>query len=226
MALIAAVCVPQSAFADFVVPAVDNSTVQPGGPRSGINGQRFFNLEGSSNGTFSSFGVADFIAPVGATIGPGPLLVSLILSQSDAAFSANGALQFYLTADTATNIDAGTSPLFFDNTGLPGGIGSQLTTKYLLGTGNFTVTSTGMQDTFRFFPSGPALTYLTGQITSNGRIRLIIAPNDASVAATYAGFASTSPLGPQLDILFVPEPSTLLLAPAALLLLVAARLKI
>src|SRR6202011_1757423 len=103
----------------------------------------------------------DFLTPSGATLGPGAVGLSLTLTQSNAAFSNNGALQFYLTTDTTTSIDAGTSPLFYDAANLPTGLGSQLGTNYLLGLGTFMPVSTGTQDRFSFSPSGAALSYLS-----------------------------------------------------------------
>jgi hypothetical protein len=199
-----------TAFAGFVTSAFDNSTVQPGGPRAGANGQRFFNMEGSSNGMFASFGVIDFVTPVGAIIGPGAVLLSLSLTQSNAAFTQNGALQFYLTTDTTTDIDAGTSPLQFVATSLPTGIDSQLQQNYLLGSGIFTQVSTGATDTFNFLPSGAALAYLLNEVNVlHGPIRLLVAPADANVAATYTGFSNTMTAGPRLTITDLPEPQTL-----------------
>ncbi len=204
-----------SARASVIVSASDNSTVQPGGPRTGANGQRFFNMEGSNNGQFSSFGVVDFATPAGATLGPTGVVLSLTLTQNNAAFSSNGPLSFYLTTDTTTNIDAGTSPLAFNLADLPTGLGSQLNTRYLLGSGTFTQVATGTADTFSFTPSGAALTYLLNEVnTAHGPIRLIVAPGSASVAATYSGFSNTSTAAPQLSLVntaaAVPEPSTIL----------------
>src|SRR5262245_33554919 len=69
--------------------ASDNATVQPGGPRAGASGKSFFNLEGSANTTFASFGVADFnfgSVVLGGTA-TGVSGAALQLTQSNAAFS-------------------------------------------------------------------------------------------------------------------------------------------
>jgi hypothetical protein len=214
----------ESGRASIVTSASDNSTVQPGGPRTGSNGQRFFNMEGSSNGTFASFGVIDFSIPGGATLGPTGVVLSLGLTQNNAAFSNNGGLMFYLTTDTTTNIDAGTSPLVYNSADLPTGLDSQLNTRYLLGSAMFTEVSTGTLDMFNFSPSGAALTYLLNQVNVvHGPIRLIVAPGDATVAATYSGFSNTSTAGPELTLenasAAVPEPGTLIFVISGLAIL-------
>ena len=221
---IAILCLATEALADTIISASNNATIQTGGPRAGTNGKIFFNIEGSSNGSFSDFGVVDFQTPSGVTFGPGQEL-SLALTQDNAAFTANGSLAFYVSADTTTGIEPGTSPLAFQGTSLPTGLGTQLDPKYLLGTGMFTEVANGHADVFAFTPTGAALAYLTAEIDSSGKIRLIVAPDDANVAATYAGFSNTSVAGPMLTIsspLSVPEPSTVLLLVGPLIALVFA----
>ena len=67
---IAIPCLVTQALADTIISASNNATIQPGGPRAGTNGKIFFNMEGSSNGSFSDFGVVDFQTPSGVTFGP------------------------------------------------------------------------------------------------------------------------------------------------------------
>src|SRR6516165_2080419 len=83
---IAMLCLAAEAMAGTIVSSSNNATIQPGGPRGGTNGKLFFNIEGSSNGSFSDFGVVDFQTPSGATFGPGQEL-SLALTQDNAAFT-------------------------------------------------------------------------------------------------------------------------------------------
>jgi hypothetical protein len=217
------------ALADTVIHASDNATIQPGGPRTGTNGKVFFNAEGSSNNTFASFGVADFQTPAGVTFAAGETL-SLTLTQSNASFTHNGGLLFYLSSDTTTSLQPGTSPLSFNASALPAGLGSQLATTYLLGTGIFTEVADGHADVFSFTPTGAALAYLTTEIDTAGVIRLIMAPGDGTVSATYAGFSNTTPStpGPELTLsgVGIPEPSTLVLGAVGLLVVVQRRKRI
>jgi hypothetical protein len=80
---------PKVSLADGDTLASNNATVQPGGPRSGPNGKDFFNIEGSSNDPFDSFGVVDFQFPAGSTFNDGDLL-SLTLAQANASFTTAG----------------------------------------------------------------------------------------------------------------------------------------
>jgi hypothetical protein len=192
-------CVPQTTSADTTALATNNATVQPGGPRAGDNGKLFFNMEGSSSDTFASFGVVDFQLPDGSTFNPGDVL-SMTLTQANAFFTHDGVLAFYVSTDTTTDIEPDTSPLAFDATDLPTGLGSQLDTKYLLGYGTFTQGADGTMDTFSFTPTDEALSYLINEISTSGFIRMIVAPGDPTVAATYAGFSNTEFQGPALTL--------------------------
>jgi hypothetical protein len=219
--------------ADMVlVPASDNATIQPGGPRSGPNGKAFFNMEGSANGTgmtgFASFGVIDFDTSLfrassvtGAT---------LQLTQANAAFTHNGTLQFFLAPDTTTSIQPGFSPLTFSAGALPGGIDSQLGSLLLLGSATFTQGTggpfgdgSGTVDTFTLGITPEVAALLTSEI-DDGKVRLVVAANDADVAATYSGFTNNTFAGPQLNLTgtltAVPEPASLTLAGPAVLGLV------
>ena len=226
LAGVAQLMIVSSASADTVILASNNATIQPTGPRTGTNGKVFFNMEGSSNGSFASFGVIDFQVPNGVTFGPGGTL-SLSLTQDNAAFTANGSLAFYVSTDTTTNIDPGSSPLAFDATAssLPTGIDAQLGTKYLLGMGTFAGVANGHLDLFSFTPTGAALSYLTTEIDTAGKVRLIVAPGDATVAATYSGFSNNTFQGPELTIsaTSVPEPSLMMLEAGLVLVMVCIR---
>jgi hypothetical protein len=82
--------------------ATDNATVQVAGPRTGVNGKNFFNLEGSVNGSFSSFGVAEFT--LGALGSVNITEITLRFTESNAAFTKPGTIDFWLTSDNATSI--------------------------------------------------------------------------------------------------------------------------
>ncbi len=193
--------------------AFNNATVQPAGPRTGSAGKAFFNIEGNNNGQFASFGVADFNAgdlsiglPVADVVG-----IRLVLTEDRASFSAAGSIRFWLTEDTATGIDPGSSPLVWDASELPNGLGGQLTPRYELGTGTYTPTADGTVFTYTLSLSPTAKSYLINQLNSAGVIRLLVSPADDAVAATYAGFSHSSLAGPtlELDLVPVPEPSSL-----------------
>jgi hypothetical protein len=181
-------------------------------------------MEGSANGTFASFGVVDFQS--------GPMNVpvtslTIDLTQANAAFTHNGTLIFYLSTDTATNIEPGASPLIYNAADTPTGLGTQLSSLLLLGAGTFTQVTSGTIDTFSFSPNAAVTSYLSSQLSTGGPIRLVIAPGDAGVAATYAGFSNTEFVGPEL--LFatpVPEPGTLVGTTVVLLIFVVGRARV
>lgn len=202
--------------ASMTANAFDNSTVQASGPRTGANGQRFFNIENGS-GSFGSFGVVDFHGSdfhFGGTV-TGINSAQLVLTESNAAFTAPGNLNLYLTQDTTTPIDAGSSTLAYDSTQTPEGLGTQLTPHDLIGSASFSSTgntNTGQVDTYNLTLSPSDRTYLIGELNSGKNVRFIITPTDSAVAATYAGFTNTSETGPQLVIdatTSAPEPASL-----------------
>jgi len=205
-----------AARADIIVTASDNATVQPGGPRSGSNGKAFFNIEGPANGSFASFGVVDFQLTADSSVSDVSTL-TLALTEANAAFTHAGSLQFFLTEDTTTDIQPGTSPLKYDATLPPEGIGSQLDPKTVLGTGTFNTTGntgSGTVDTYSFAVPLTEVAYVLSQIHSGGILRFIITPITDDVAATWAGATfNTQSSRPQLTIgtTAVPEPASLAL---------------
>ena len=135
-----AIMLVQGAHASIVLPDVNNGTIQPAGPRPGLNGKQFFNMEGSSNGSFSSFGVVDFQTSAANVPITG---LTINLTQANAAFTSNGTLLFYLSTDTTTSIDPGTSPLIYNTADIPTGLDNQLNQLTLLSAGVFTQVSNG-----------------------------------------------------------------------------------
>ena len=212
-ALALAVALPTAARADIVTAALDNATVQPAGPRSGANGKQFFNIEGSSNGTFASYGVIDF--QFGAVASqPAFTGLTLALTQANAAFTSNGGLNFYLDTNNSANIQPGASPLLFSGTGE--GTASNITGGQLallsLGSGSFTQVSNGAENDYSFALTAGLASILQADVQSNAAIRIVVTPADPTVAATWAGATSVTPerltLG-TAPTTPVPEPATL-----------------
>jgi PEP-CTERM motif len=215
-----------AAHADSVT-TFEDSIIQPGGPRTTNGGTTlvdyFFNAEGSGNAGFSSFAVADFS---GLHLGISSLgqlsQFQLQLTEDNAAFTAPGLIGVYLSTDTTTNIGLG-SPLRFQSSATPQGLGSQLNNAVnnLLGSFQFPTTggtNQGQLDTIDLSPglshlSSSAQTALLNALDSGGTIRLVVAPENAPVAATYAGINDfTHPNGaPTLVASAVPEPSSIVL---------------
>lgn len=195
--------------------AFDNATVQPGGPRSGTAGKNFFNVEGIGLGTFASYGVIDFD---GSALSfseaiTGVTALRIDLTQSNAAFTANGSLKFWLTSDITTDIQPGTSALILDASTPYGIAAGDLEPLFELGTGAFVQVSTGTVDSYTFNVSGAAADLLTTSVADGSTIRLVITQDagDDTVAATWAGFSNASLAGPTLTLTGepVPEPASL-----------------
>jgi len=101
--------------------ATQTGTIQPAGPRQGVNGDRFFNVEGFNNGAFASYGVArwDLTASKAAldtAYGAGNwhiTSVELELTQSNAAFSLAGPVSVYYSTDDTTDVKTLASPCFY-----------------------------------------------------------------------------------------------------------------
>ncbi|HVT12885.1 MAG TPA: PEP-CTERM sorting domain-containing protein [Fimbriimonadaceae bacterium] len=231
--------------------AFDNGTIQGAGPRTGQNGYNFANVEGTSNGNFASYVIVDFngtqttsgltgvadgtyggVFSFGGQVMANSL--SLRLTQDNAGFTHDGALQFWLaTANTSgTNLHSGSTPNFADGASefspllLGDGMFTQGATTPVTGTGAPTALGSGTIDTYTFNLSGATQTAVSDALNGGSTIRLIITPNDATVAATYAGFsvystANTSDWTPPyndpntwrpqltIDASPVPEPATL-----------------
>ncbi len=214
----ALVSTPMIAQADMVL-ASNNATVQPGGPRAGGSGKNFFNVEGSANGNFASYGVVDFqfVAPGSPLAGISSM--SIALTESNAAFTTPGAVLFYLDISSPlVDIEPGTSPLFYDGTGP--GTGTDVSegdlTLLELGGGPFTFTgddvdTNGTVNLYNFSLSSQAETAVLDRFNNGNTIRLVVAPGDDTVAATWAGFSNTTFAGPTLTITAVPEPSSMAL---------------
>jgi hypothetical protein len=186
------------------VLAADNATVQPAGPRMGDNGKRFFNVEGNQSDAFASFGVADFNLPDREEDGEGESGRTLTLTfvQVNARFTTDGALHFWLTTDTATDIQPGDDPAVrFVLEDDPDGLDRQLAPRFFLGSGMFVqVGDAGQVDSYSFRLSRQASQYLRHQISRRGTIRIVVSPADGTVAATYAGFSNMDFPGPVLTI--------------------------
>jgi hypothetical protein len=207
------------------VTAFADSIIQPGGPRTsgGTLVDYFFNAEGNNNGSNASYAVADFSGlHLGITSLSQLSSLSLTLTQANAAFTANGMFGVYLSTDTATNIGLG-SPLTFQSSSVPTGLGTQLNDALgnSLGTSfAFVQVANGHQGVLNLLPSvsglsAAAQSFLLNALDNGSDIRLVVAPQDANVVATWAGINNTSAPGnnppPILTATAVPEPSSVIL---------------
>jgi hypothetical protein len=204
--------------------AFDNATVQTSGPRAGSSGKSFFNVEGENNGNFASYGVADFnfgLQPQVAYIQS----ITLKLTQANSSFTQSGSFVIALDASPMyAGIQPGNSPLAY----APPDYGTfqdesqgEIALDYLSGglfggfppdlVYQFTQLVTGWEDVISFLLAPWQQAALTSKLNAGESIRLIIAPVEPYVAATWAGYAHSSLAGPtlELEVMQVPEPAGL-----------------
>lgn len=209
--------------------ATTNGTVRPAGPRSGSSGTAFFNVEGSGNAANASYGTADFAGSgfsFGGTV-TDITTFSLALTESNAAFTAPGTLDFFLASDATTPVTAGaTSPNYVNGQNGAASVGTALGTLTPIGTGTFSTTgntNTGQVDTYDLTASltADAKTAIINALNGGSAFRLVVAPDTATTAATFIGAtyvpSGTNPAynGPTLTIdatvAGTPEPASLAL---------------
>jgi hypothetical protein len=202
--------------------AVDNTTIQPAGPRTGNNGLAFFNIEGVSKGGFASYGVArfDLSALKGgfdATYGAGGWAldsVVLRLTQANASFTSDGDVDIYFTGmDGSDPLQSGALQYPF--------AGDFADAVKILGY-TFTEVSSGSLEQYALYDAGGANSAgglaLADDILADHRVTLALVDASADVAATYAGHTHFNYAGPTLVVTAapVPEPETYALMLAGL----------
>jgi len=186
------------------IEALDNATVQPAGPRAGANGKNFFNVEGSANAAFASYGVADFnFGALPAVISVNSISISFV--QSNAAFSTTGPITFSLdTRAPLSDIQPGTSPLAFDGvdpgTTTDAGQGDLVLLAFGGGPFVYTVGTTGDVNTYPLGLTPPNAAALVNRLNSGSTIRIVVGTGVNNVAATWAGFSNTTFAGPTLNL--------------------------
>lgn len=174
--------------------------------------EAFFNVQGDDD-AFTVFSFVDF----DTTSIPGTATainsISLDLTQSNAFFTADGALEFFLASDTSP-VDTNSLIRFLTNGSNVGAqvVGSQLGPLFSLGSGVFVETATGDVDNFALSLSAAGEAFAISQINSGGLLRVVVTPGDLGVQATVGGNAPfidgvNSPVL-NLDVETVPEPSS------------------
>jgi hypothetical protein len=131
-----AVLIAVPAQAGVEVTASKSLTIQPGGPRSGENGSKYFNIEGKDNKQHASFGVLIFEFPADVQ-SKKVKSMTLTVVQSVTRFSNDGAIRFFLAPDLN---DVG--DLKFD-TNTSDGLGNRIMAFHAMGSGNFKKLETG-----------------------------------------------------------------------------------
>jgi len=156
------------------------------GPRKGEAPSRYLNVQGLSsrgNSKFASFGIIDFIVePAPSTAAGRMAKLTLVLTQSIPPFAKPGRLLLFITGDP----DEDVAGLKFA-TGGDTPLGAAASGAIPCGEATFTIDATGRKDRFNLELPEKARPTIDRIIGEGGRLRLIVAPGEADVAATYFG---------------------------------------
>jgi hypothetical protein len=168
------------ALAEIKATATRSRTVQPAGPRQGEAGSRYFNVEGVKKDRYASYGVLVFELPRGeGQVGEvGKMRLRLV--QSNARFTQEGKVRFFLAEPS----DRGTDPLagLKFEAGSPGGVAKDaFKALHPLGSGTFKKVEMGHTDTFELKPDEVGERYLLDRLKSGGTILIVAVPEDDEV---------------------------------------------
>jgi hypothetical protein len=174
------------ALAGVKVTATGSLTVQPAGPRQGEPGSRYFNVKGTKNDRYASFGVLVFELPKGGDQAGNVKSLNLRLVQSLARFSKDGNVRFFLAEPAGGGTDR-LAGLKFE-LGSSGGVGKDaFRALHPLGSGTFKKVENGHADMFELKRDEGGQRYLRDRIKAGGPILIVAVPEDEEVAATYFG---------------------------------------
>jgi hypothetical protein len=171
-----AVVVVMPAQAGVEVTASKSLTIQPGGPRPGENGSKYFNIEGKDHKQYASFGVLIFEIPKEVQ-DKKVKSITLTLVESIPRFAKDGAMRFYLAPDLN-----GAGDLKFD-TNASDGLGNRIMAFHVMGSGSFKKAEMGNRESFSLAVNDT----VRELIAKGGKLYLVVVPADAAVAATYFG---------------------------------------
>ena len=206
--LVAVLALSGNAFAECDVTWLEcdgNGIFQPGGERSG--GDYYFNVEGSSNGSYASWAGARWTFDA-ITLDPGCVIdqICITLGQDVGGFTHDGLVKVYLAPDSiAPEVQEG------GNLAYPYAHAASST---LLENFNFVGQTDGYQDVFCYEPGDAGFDELAASVM-DGTLVMAFVDGDANVAATWGGIGNYANEmgGPRLCVSCscVPEPSTMLM---------------
>jgi len=221
------------------VVAFDSQTIQSSGPRNGGSQPFFFNIQGSNNGTFASYGIMDFEL-TRSDFSTTSMITSvtdfrLELIQNDPSFDSSGSFDVYFTSGNSTSGSLGDNVgnLIYDSFagGNPGIVSTDFPSNpTLIGTDFSFTQNSDLALTTMDFNSLPAAVSdaIAAAINTGTRFSFILAPSgaDPDVSATFSGVNNFDYDGTVLDsngnvlagpsitgmtVVLIPEPSSALL---------------
>ena len=180
--------------------AVSTQFVRNNGPVGGATGDNAIEVEGSSNGNFAAFGVVDFdlsgLLASGASVTD---LDNIVLSmvQDNSTFSDSGPISLYLATSAAANVtidggiqyQTGQNGLASVPEILAAGAVKVATYAAVHETNSGAPLPDGTADPIALY-GGDIGQAVSAALKNKGVIRLLITPDHAGTAATYAGFSN------------------------------------
>lgn len=184
----------------FPVPATQTGMIQTDGPKQGKNAARYFNVEGKSHDKYMDYGVLRFEtkalkAQLDKKFGAGKYKVTglnLQLTSGNAAFTQEGGVLFYFSADDQADIKNPTSPLKY-----PYNPNGSLLHGEPLGKAAFHKASGKADPTkpvssdYDLFKGEPGRKALIAVLSQGKTVTLVVAEADPTVAATWSATGIT-----------------------------------
>lgn len=199
-----------------------NATVRTFGPTTS---PWFHNAQAVTGGGFESFGISTYLytaADFGLPSVTDITSVQVSYMQSNAAFTADGPVDFFVSFDPTVSV--GNFASLFHNSigaGIDDTQFSDSPSLQTIGTGTFTTVATGHVDTYTLSFTGSTKTSLINAINSGNPFAILMSASSGGTAATYAGIESnryvinggTEPdiKRTSLSIEAIPEANTVLL---------------
>jgi hypothetical protein len=188
------------AHAQSPVLATQTAMIQADGPKQGPTAERYFNVEGKSHDKYKDYGVLRFEtkalkAELDKKFGSGKYKitgVALHMTQSNAAFTKDGSVEFYFSADDKTDIKTPASPLKY-----PYDPKASLLHGEPLGKATFTKPATkadpaaAIAGNYDLFQGQPGQKALIAALSQGKPVTLVVAEADPGVAATWSAKAVT-----------------------------------
>ena len=181
------------------VPASSSNFVRPAGPVVGGAGTTGFEVEGSSNGTFSSFGVVDFDLSAAMKDGFVDTADNVVLNlfQDNEFFTDGGSVDVFLASPAATKVTIDGSIQYQSGqnglASVPAVLSSgaiKLATYASVHEMNGADLPDGTEDNVGLYGEEIGIA-VANALESDSAIRLLIVPTIANTASTYTGFEST-----------------------------------
>ena len=192
---------------ETIADAVGTGTVRA----EGVNyAEYFFNIQGSDNGQYASYGLARFDnasirSQLDATYGLGNWNIStidILLTQANASFTTDGLIDFYWVDNDLVDISPNSTEVqypFLADPNVQDDENDFPLAELLIDDASFVETASGDQNSYRLYTSGDSGS-IASDIMVDNFTTIAVVDADPTVSATYAGVGNNSNPGPALRI--------------------------